>query len=728
MLTPYSELFPDSSEPVMTMTLGQKFGKAAKGEYTFLELYCTDPGCDCRRVTILVATKGTAKAFIDFGFDPDDELAGPFLNDMEKQSAAAADLLELFVYQINNDPDWLKGMYQRYKMVRAKVDGRAYRGKPFPKPGSVVRVAQEPPDLSDVMREFSELLSAATEKSRSGTGSHDESDLDEWLSVAELVEWLAKGKMRTSLPMDEWERMVWVNFMAEPDRLVELAELLPRIIPHNSRDEERLMTALQLLRSALDMMRHDLECQRPGAQDRLEQVQSALARHVYTPDGDLALCSQVTRALLESRQQILPVLREASHAQLVKLGGRADSSGIPVIGPSLGTLLRRSGCQTPFEGVDNLLDLLVLLAPELQIALFGELLDSRDSFVRDTAALMLFHPTQEVREGVAALLASGSFRQVSPETLRRLIISRNWFPVGIRKHIDEVITAARRGGVVCARLAVPPDCVIQSSTIDGAGAQSFFIVSGEKKRKTLANILWKQGHGVIDAFVSQTDKQQMEQMLHNIPEHLSLQKMAPAYLDLTVNHALAVGVSRDKPPHLGLLQVAEALGCDRWKAEKLDPKDELAELRQEMEATLPHLLTATVRKESLWASGMWPERQPFADTWFEDDARVDDVIKKLNKGKRQASEARLEKGILEEVLEPSRMQWLELFTFMTLWLRHAEQPPVPWHQMFHAAEALTEGKPLKEHDLMVAIAEVTLAAALERAESARMQETVKEVF
>ena len=41
--------------------------------------------------------------------------------------------------------------------------------------------------------------------------------------------------------------------------------------------------------------------------------------------------------------------------------------------------------------------------------------------VRETAALMLFHPQAEVRAGVARVLAEVDGRCLTPETLRRLI-------------------------------------------------------------------------------------------------------------------------------------------------------------------------------------------------------------------------------------------------------------------------------------------------------------------
>ena len=51
---------------------------------------------------------------------------------------------------------------------------------------------------------------------------------------------------------------------------------------------------------------------------------------------------------------------------------------------------------------------------------------------------------------------------------------------------------------------------------------------------------------------------------------------------------------------------------------------------------------------------------------------------------------------------------------MTLWLRAANDPAVPWHEMFHMAEKLASGMPLKSIPLMVTIAEESLEAARER--------------
>jgi len=160
--------------------------------------------------------------------------------------------------------------------------------------------------------------------------------------------------------------------------------------------------------------------------------------------------------------------------------------------------------------------------------------------------------------------------------------------------------------------------------------------------------------------------------------------------------------------------VAEALGCDRWKADGLIPGKELALIRREMEGNAPHLLGKAEQREALEDSAVWPEFETFADTWFEDDIAVDEAIRNTQRGRKRINHDKLAGVIVNEVLEPRRASWLERLVFMTLWLRESTQSSVPWQQMFHVSEALAGGKPLKDIPLMVSIAEVSLAAALER--------------
>jgi hypothetical protein len=265
--------------------------------------------------------------------------------------------------------------------------------------------------------------------------------------------------------------------------------------------------------------------------------------------------------------------------------------------------------------------------------------------------------------------------------------------------------------VECATLKANTLHSVSATTIDGAGAQSLWIAVGEKKHFQLCNILWKQGVGVIDTFVHRLPSvKAAERFMDGLPDMMCFADVGPDYVDRAIGHALAVGSARGGAPHRGLLQIAELIGTDRWKAEPFDAERELALLREEIPRSKPLIAAADALKESV----DWPGWQDFADAWFEDDDQVDRVVLAAMKGRGGGKELRAVDGILSEVLEPRRALWLERLILMARWLKSSHKPPVPWQQMFHVADSMASGVPLKEIPLMLSIAEITFAVAMER--------------
>ena len=720
-MVPFQQIFSRSNDPYMEVTLLSKYGKAAKGAYTFVESYCTDKGCDCRRVTLLVLSpKGKLAAVIGFGFDPREPLAGPFLDGFHKQSASARDLLDIFTSRINEDTEWLGSMHDHYCQVRSQVDGKKYRGKKFPAPGSVLREIEESPDFAE---QILARLAKDTEKP-SGKRKPSRKKGDDLLDAApsprkggkagllSLIDSMAKAStlgVEQFIPdlEDEIRSMV----LDRPEMDEELAELLPTIIPRTTREESRINAALNLLSCLLEELRIDMERGRKGARERMERLQDSLARHLFNEGSDTNLCSAVGRTLLESRVEILPVIHEANRRRMLSFSDETNEAPAVDISAYLGESLMEMGITDPYEALGIILDQIGLLDPQYQIAIAGDMFASSDARMRDIAALMLFHPRQDVRSAVAAILSKAKGECISPETLRRLIIVRNWFPPEIRKELDAAISNARRAKVECATLKANTLHSVSATTIDGAGAQSLWIAVGEKKHFQLCNILWKQGVGVIDTFIHRLPSvKAAERFMDGLPDMMCFADVGPDYVDRAIGHALAVGSARGGAPHRGLLQIAESIGTDRWKAEPFDAERELALLRDEAHRSKPVMAASDALKESV----DWPGWQDFADAWFEDDDQVDRVVLAAMKGKGGGKELRAVDGILREVLEPRRAVWLERLILMTRWLKSSHKPPVPWQQMFHLADSVASGVPLKEIPLMLSIAEITFAVAMER--------------
>lgn len=717
---PYSAIFPESNEPILILSLGRKQGRIPKGDYGFLELYCTDEGCDCRRVTIFVLNRNMeAKAVIGMGFDPDGPMPGPYLDDFHQQSPYAHQLLEHFVEMINEEPDNLAMMYRHYREVRKKVEGKAYRGKPFPKPGSVIRTPTAPPDLAESLRDMAKAGTAPAKKPSSKavtrSGRTAEAGLDPF------VERYAATRENDRFTDHAALQHELRRYLLDNERFgEEIAALL--VTSCTSSSDAMVDVALRMLFDTLEILRVELERKRQGSLQRMEQLQNALAKQVYLECGDSELCAAVSHILLQGRVEVLPVVHEANSHRLLSMAEGPDKANLPGEHPLEGLFdsIREMAGDCPFEALESLLQVLALNPTDLQISLCGEMLVSPTTLISDTATLMTLHPSSEVRRGVSELLAAHA-DCISPDTLRRLIISRNWFPEEIRANLDAAISGARRSRIECAPLPKSLATTVYASPIDGAAAQSFQVIVPDGKGHRSCSILLKRGEGVADAFVVPlAKKRDLNQFLTMMNQEGSFIESTGDYLDLRVCHALSDGAVHGKAPNHWLLQVAEILGKDQWKAIPFDPLRELELLRGELEAASPQLLSDRSRAKALKDSAGWCIEHAFAHSWFEDDAEVDAVIRAAYKKRGVARFFREQNAldaIIAKILEKRRPAWLERLTLCALWLKSSRKPPVPWQQMFHLAAALADNRvQLAKIPLMEMVASHTLGAHLERME------------
>ncbi|MGH9447823.1 MAG: hypothetical protein ACRD3O_19185, partial [Terriglobia bacterium] len=108
------------------------------GEYGFLEFYCDELGCDCRRVMIDVlrpetggskiwATMSYGWESLDFykkwggaGSDPV-EIKGPYLDPLNPQTKYSSALLNLFRFLLQS-PDYVERLKRHYQMFRGSVE------------------------------------------------------------------------------------------------------------------------------------------------------------------------------------------------------------------------------------------------------------------------------------------------------------------------------------------------------------------------------------------------------------------------------------------------------------------------------------------------------------------------------------------------------------------------------------------------------------------------------
>ena len=139
---PFHEFFPEVAEREtrsVTVLDESKTG-VPPGEYGFLEMFCNESGCDCRRVLLYVVStaRNDVQAVIAYGWespafyakwmgdnDPEviDSLRGPCLNLGSPGSDAAPAILELFRDVLLQDASYVDRIKRHYRMFREKVDG-----------------------------------------------------------------------------------------------------------------------------------------------------------------------------------------------------------------------------------------------------------------------------------------------------------------------------------------------------------------------------------------------------------------------------------------------------------------------------------------------------------------------------------------------------------------------------------------------------------------------------
>jgi hypothetical protein len=139
---PFHDHFPETAKrETRTITLlpSSKLGMPA-GEYAFLEMFCDEPRCDCRRVFFCVVSSlcKDVEAVIAYGWEnpnfyikwmkDDDpytiaELKGPILNLGSPQSRLAPDILTLVRNVLLKDAQYVERVKRHYRMFREKIDG-----------------------------------------------------------------------------------------------------------------------------------------------------------------------------------------------------------------------------------------------------------------------------------------------------------------------------------------------------------------------------------------------------------------------------------------------------------------------------------------------------------------------------------------------------------------------------------------------------------------------------
>jgi hypothetical protein len=141
----FHDLFPErAGQETRSITVSKEIDSdLPEGDYGFLEMFCNERGCDCRRVMFYIISSHSkderVEAVIAWGWEScgfykkwlrsDDpqmvaELQGPVLNIGSPQSELAPALLNLVRDVLLQDPAYVERVKEHYWAFRNKVEGR----------------------------------------------------------------------------------------------------------------------------------------------------------------------------------------------------------------------------------------------------------------------------------------------------------------------------------------------------------------------------------------------------------------------------------------------------------------------------------------------------------------------------------------------------------------------------------------------------------------------------
>ena len=138
-MIPFHTKFPEllETETRVYTTVGDP--DLPDGSYAFVEFFCDDPGCDCQRVMINVISKdhpGKVFATIGYGWKekdfyrrfmgsgkypvPENELKGPYLDPLNRQSKYAPKFLQIFE-KLLEDRGYEERLERHYGMFKKAI-------------------------------------------------------------------------------------------------------------------------------------------------------------------------------------------------------------------------------------------------------------------------------------------------------------------------------------------------------------------------------------------------------------------------------------------------------------------------------------------------------------------------------------------------------------------------------------------------------------------------------
>jgi hypothetical protein len=769
-MEPFYNKFPKiAKKETRSITILKKgsFGSLPADHYTFLELYCSEENCDCRRVMISVISENENKivATINMAFDSDSDDPGPFLDPINPQSAYSDDLIKFFVELINHDPEYLIRLQRHYVIFKEKVDGKAYEGRPFETSGKSRReIKKVMPFFSDVLKKQSTgvknpsiadktikvgrnkpcpcgsgkkykkccLLKSQNEagsasptkktnssspdtrhKTESDGASITRADLDLAKSLIKTI----VGRLKTSKQEDPIDQNIQEQLKTNSGIVFPLLRFLIEASAPKEKSpcfSDEYDACLMLLEETLVELRYSMERKRQWAIDLVEDFQKRIVATVFHPHVELNVQDDIIRVLYNAK---LPVDSEiCAKRDLLMTRCFTELDVKPDIGRLFNALIAK-GIENPFDLYEAIIPEIDMLPDRGHLVVALEMMQAENLLVRESAALLMLHPEKRIRTDIQALFNSMvNPETITPATLRRIIGFRNWIHASEQDGIDTLVKKIRLSRVECTPIPKVQPYQLNASAFDGSGMSAFSSINKTKKRYVLTGILAKQEEGIREVVVYPgLKKADVRSIINRLTSETVAFPVTTEYTNQMVSHFIQIGLQHKNPPPPALLHAAESMGTYYWIPKAIDIDHEFNMLSAE--ADVDNLTTDEIQK-IIEQSGTWPFTMPFANSWFEDDSPIDDILKQANITSRKIDKKTME-GLMLEILNNIILKkydvWRERLLFMTMHAKACKgSSPLPWLYFFVVTREFWKESDLSNTPLLFAIAQWSIISAHRR--------------
>lgn len=511
----------------------------------------------------------------------------------------------------------------------------------------------------------------------------------------------------------------YTYFLDEPELALRLVELIDAVEEAKVDDDHRSYYSACIF--ALDICVAQLQVASENgnklATKTLDRLMAALASAILSNQHSLSFWLPILNAFYEVHVELSPELKNAYldlASEEEELSPEEEISHLN----SIRDLIHELSDLSVFDIAENFFAQSYAMPADFFSDLVMDLYSIEEG--QDIALLTLLHPKQDVRDVVVAthehLLQNIT---LSPISLSRLQIIKNWYPSTYHEQFNRWIKQQRKKGVVFDNENNTPKILIKASEVDGSGAQGIFIHLKKSRKNRLCGLLFKQNVGIKDAWMTPFISAQDIACYYDeaFGDSVMLRDVDTAYLMMMTNHFLALTIECGDIPDLHLLEMQEELGL-HWHPQRLEINYLIEQLSVQISPFTQESIEASLKRSKLW-----PKNKRFTESWYIENSEIDKLVNRSSSYIDGVKVCRFEdaiKAVFTEEMELHRDHWLFHFLWIALWIKScARKNETIWQDAFFIAYAIQTGAPLDTIPIMHEICNQSVINSVETMQERR---------